>query len=477
LPSGSFLGVSVTIGASARGALYLTDKEGGFDSEDEALARLLVANAGRTITSAELYAESQAQQEQLTAQNERLRELDRMKDEFIALVSHELRTPLTIIGYLELLDDPDLNEEQRTFTVIMHRNATRLLRLVGDLLFLAGLQAGQLKIEPGEADLAELAGHALETARPAAERKHIALAFSAGPVPAVPCDSGRIAQLLDNLLSNAVKFTPEGGHVTVSLGTEGHCALLSVADDGMGIPADEQARVFERFFRTNLATSRAVQGTGLGLAICEAIVDSHSGTISVESQPSRGTTFRVRLPLRSSQDGDRTGPASELIQVLPGEPAPLPGAGYSRPPHGAIVVAGRVRLVADGGGLENRYGVQASSWVRIPHPPPSLLKCSLTWTNAETYRAAGICAPYVAVPPLTCGLVSSHGDPGPWLTEKRDVTFSFWCNSQRRPAARRPSAGPWPAFASGRHTHSCASGPARSTGSRRNSSGLGREAS
>lgn len=311
LPLGSFLGVPVAIGASARGALYLTDKEGGFDSEDEALARLLAAHAGRAITNTELYAESQAQQAQLTAQNERLRELDRMKDEFIALVSHELRTPLTsIIGYLEMLDDPDLTEEQRAFTVIIHRNATRLLRLVGDLLFLAGLQAGKLKIEPGEADLAELAGHALEAARPAAERKHIALIFSGGPVPVVPCDAGRIAQLLDNLLSNAVKFTPERGHITVSLGTEGHSAWLSVADDGMGISADDQARVFERFFRTDLATSRAVQGTGLGLAICKAIVDSHNGTISIESQPSRGTTFRVRLPLRSAQDGDPPVPAA-----------------------------------------------------------------------------------------------------------------------------------------------------------------------
>jgi signal transduction histidine kinase len=249
-----------------------------------------------------LYAESLVQQAQLTTHNERLRELDHMKDEFIALVSHELRTPLTsIIGYLEMLDDPDLSEEQRAFTVIIHRNAKRLLRLVGDLLFLAGLQAGKLKIEPGEADLAELAGHALEAARPAAERKQITLAFSAGPVPAIPGDGGRIAQLLDNLLSNAVKFTPERGHITVSLGTEGHSALLSVADDGTGISTDDQERVFERFFRTDLATSRAVQGTGLGLAICQAIVDSHDGTISVESQPSRGTTFRVRLPLRSAR--------------------------------------------------------------------------------------------------------------------------------------------------------------------------------
>jgi signal transduction histidine kinase len=330
LPLGSFLGVSVTIGASARGALYLNGKEGGFDSEDEALAQLLAANAGRAITNAELYAESRAQQDQLTAQNERLRELDRMKDEFIALVSHELRTPLTsIVGYLELLDDPGLSEEQRSFTAIIHRNATRLLRLVGDLLFLADPGAGKLKIEPGEADLAELVRQALDAARPAAERKQITLVFSAGSVPAVPCDGGRVAQLLDNLLSNALKFTPERGHITVSLDTEGHSALLSVADDGMGISAQEQERVFERFFRTELATSRAVQGTGLGLAICKAIVDSHSGTISVESPPSGGTTFRVRLPLSPVPDGGHPVPSNAARRDGSGTALSLSPGGFA----------------------------------------------------------------------------------------------------------------------------------------------------
>ena len=174
---GSFLGVPVPIDGNRKGVLYVAGKEGGFDEEDETLAQLLAANAGNAIANAELYAESQTQQALLTAQNERLRELDRMKDEFIAVVSHELRTPLTsIIGYLELLEDPDMTDldgRQRSFTTVMHRNADRLLRLVGDLLFLAGLQTGELAIEHGEADVCELARSGIAAAQSLAEQKHI----------------------------------------------------------------------------------------------------------------------------------------------------------------------------------------------------------------------------------------------------------------------------------------------------------------
>jgi signal transduction histidine kinase len=305
-PLDGFLGVPVRVDNS-RGVLCLTGKEGGFDQDDETLAQLLAANAGSALVSAELYAGSQAQQELLTAQNEQLRELDRMKDEFIAVVSHELRTPLTsIIGYLELLADAEesgLAGERRKFTAIMHRNADRLLRLVGDLLFLAGLQTGELAIEHGEADLTELARAAMETARSAAEQKRISLTCSATQVPVVPGDPGRLGQLLDNLLSNALKFTPDGGEVAVVVGVQGRSAVISVRDTGMGMSVDEQQHIFERFFRTELATDRAIQGLGLGLTIAKAIVDAHNGSISVHSQPGHGTTFRVRLPLRHAPAG------------------------------------------------------------------------------------------------------------------------------------------------------------------------------
>ena len=236
---------------------------------------------------------------ELGAQNERLRELDRLKDEFVALVSHELRTPLTsIIGYIQLLRDErasDLDTDH--FAEVIERNAERLLRLVGDLLFLSQMQSGQLALEVRDIDLASLALEAVEEARPEAERKHIDLVLSGGGIPRLAVDPTRIAQLFGNLISNAVKFTPEGGKVEVTLAREGREAVLSVADTGIGIAAADRERIFERFYRTEAATQRVIPGTGLGLTISRAIVDAHRGSITVRSDGEHGSTFTVRLPL------------------------------------------------------------------------------------------------------------------------------------------------------------------------------------
>jgi signal transduction histidine kinase len=246
-------------------------------------------------------AQAEAAQRDLAAQNERLRELDRLKDEFIALVSHELRTPLTSIrGYTELLLDGEageLTDDQRQFLNVVDRNSHRLLRLVGDLLFLAQVEAGKLVLDVGALDLGAVASESVEAARPQAEAKSITLTLATGPVPLIAGDRARIAQLLDNLVSNAVKFTPEGGRVDVRVRTAGSQAVLEVRDSGMGIPADEQEFLFERFFRSSKATEQAIQGTGLGLAISRAIVEAHSGRITVASDEGEGTTFHVVLPL------------------------------------------------------------------------------------------------------------------------------------------------------------------------------------
>ena len=254
----------------------------------------------RDVT-AQIRAENTTTQQalQLRAQNESLLGLDRLKDEFVGLVSHELRTPLaSILGYVEILreegmDGPDAEQCAQ----VIERNAQRLLRLVGDLQLLSQIQSGKLAMEFRRADLAGIAAAAVEELRPEANRKHIDLALSATAIPILSVDLTRIAQLLANLLSNAVKFTPDGGKVELRLGMEGDQVVLAVADTGVGIPAADQERIFERFYRTAIARQQEIQGTGLGLTITRAIVAAHNGTITVESHEGRGSTFTVRLPL------------------------------------------------------------------------------------------------------------------------------------------------------------------------------------
>jgi PAS domain S-box-containing protein len=247
---------------------------------------------------------------QLVAKNEKLRELDRLKDQFIGMFSHELRTPLSsILGYAEILMEEGLSSPDAEQCVeVIDRNAKRLLRLAGDLQLLSQINSGQMPMEFRSADLADIAACAVEEMRPDAERKHIDLVLSATAIPRFAADPMRIAQVLGNLLSNAVKFTPDGGKVEVRLGTEGDQAVLTVADTGLGIPVADRQRIFERFFRTEIARRQAIQGTGQGLTISQAIVAAHNGTIAVEGDEGRGSTFTVRLPLRPAPVPDAEGP-------------------------------------------------------------------------------------------------------------------------------------------------------------------------
>jgi signal transduction histidine kinase len=253
-------------------------------------------------------AEAEAIQRLLTEQNDQLRELDRMKDEFVSLVSHELRTPLTSIrGYVELLlEEADgLSGEQKRFLSVVDRNSERLLHLVGDLLFLAQVDAGRLAIDFEELDLSEVVRHSVEGARPVAQAQEIELNASVAPGTAVVGDRARLGQVLDNLISNALKFTPAGGRVSVALADSGGRATIEVADTGLGIAADEQSRLFDRFFRSSRATESAIPGTGLGLTITKAIVDGHGGEITVASEEGAGTTIRVQIPTQPAS-GART---------------------------------------------------------------------------------------------------------------------------------------------------------------------------
>jgi signal transduction histidine kinase len=229
-------------------------------------------------------------------------------------VSHELRTPLTsIAGYLELLTDEDadgdLDPIQRQFLSVVDRNARRLQRLVGDLLFVAQFEAGKLSLDMGTMQLADVATEAIESAGPRAADLGLDLQLTLDDLPAITGDSGRLGQTLDNLISNALKFTPSGGKVEVRLTDAGDHAKIEVADTGLGISRAEQKRLFERFFRTAVATAQAIPGVGLGLSITKAIVEGHGGTIEVASDEGRGTTFTIKLPYAplASRDGRGSG--------------------------------------------------------------------------------------------------------------------------------------------------------------------------
>jgi PAS domain S-box-containing protein len=245
------------------------------------------------------------------------RATERMKDQFVSLISHELRTPLTsILGYLELVlddDDQPLTGEQRSYLTTVERNADRLLRLVGDLLFTAQVDAGRFTLTPADVDLAGVVRAAEESVRVTAANAGVDVVVetpSEGLV--VPGDAVRLGQACDNLVSNAVKFTPSGGRVTLSLRAawqlpDGEIvaeqrpdavpvARLAVSDTGIGIPATEQGKMFTRFFRASTAQKNAVPGVGLGLAITKAITTAHGGTLDLVSAEGAGTTFTLTLP-------------------------------------------------------------------------------------------------------------------------------------------------------------------------------------
>jgi signal transduction histidine kinase len=230
------------------------------------------------------------------------REAERARDRFLALVSHELRTPLTaIMGFVEIVleDEADkLEADQLRAVQVIGRNTRRLHRLVTDLLFVAQVDAQAAQLHRAPVDLGLLVTEAVDSFRLQALEAGIDLRADLERSATVLGDEDRLGQLLDNLVSNALKFTPNGGSVVVRLGPgEDGRARLEVTDTGSGIAEDEQADVFEAFFRSPSAVAGHVPGVGLGLAVSRSIVRAHQGEIGVTSAPGAGTTFAVELPL------------------------------------------------------------------------------------------------------------------------------------------------------------------------------------
>jgi PAS domain S-box-containing protein len=232
---------------------------------------------------------------------ERLTRLDRDKNDFVSSVSHELRTPVTsMLGYLELLTDEDagpVNPEQASMLEVIRRNSRRLLSRIEDLLTVSGLEAMKMRLVLAPVSLPAMIEAALAVMSPTLTGRDLGVTVDvADDAATISADGEQLDRVLINLLSNAIKFTPDGGRISVVVRRQGDHVKLVVADSGVGIPVDEQPRVFERFFRSTLSQEMAVAGTGLGLVIVKGIVELHGGEVTLRSTPGVGTEVTITLP-------------------------------------------------------------------------------------------------------------------------------------------------------------------------------------
>lgn len=227
----------------------------------------------------------------------REREADRLKTEMLATVSHELRTPLTgVLGFAELARRPDLDPATRDrYLTTIHSEARRLTALVNDFLDLQRMEAGAFTLTLEAIDLGDLLQAEAELFKTRSDAHRIVLELPSEPVP-VAGDRERLVQVLENLLSNALKFSPAGGTVRIAAESLNGYARVSVHDDGLGIPADQQGSLFTKFFRVDTSDTRRIGGTGLGLALCREIVEAHAGEIGFESVEGSGSTFWFTVP-------------------------------------------------------------------------------------------------------------------------------------------------------------------------------------
>jgi signal transduction histidine kinase len=226
------------------------------------------------------------------------REVARLKSELVATVSHELRTPLTgIMGFAELLAKQEMDEPtRRLYVETIHVEALRLTALVNDFLDLQRIESGGFTLSLSPFDLTALLRREAALHFAQSERHTIRFRLPADPV-IVQGERDRIGQVIGNLLSNAIKYSPAGGEVWVEAVAGSNSVRASIADAGLGIPLDQQAHIFTRFFRVDSSDTRRIGGTGLGLALCREIIEAHGGSVGFESQEGGGSTFWFELPL------------------------------------------------------------------------------------------------------------------------------------------------------------------------------------
>jgi two-component system phosphate regulon sensor histidine kinase PhoR len=227
-----------------------------------------------------------------------LRHLENVRRDFVANASHELQTPLTAIrGFAETLVGNDLSwEEVRAQLDVILRNSERLENLIRDMRELSRVESRRVPLQPGEVDVVKLAGALLTDMEPRLRERSLEVSVADRGAVSAWADRRAVDQVLSNLVDNALKYTDPGGRITVEIESQQESVRVSVTDTGIGIPEEQQARIFERFYRVDKARSRALGGTGLGLAIVRHLVQAMGGDVYVESDPGQGSTFRFTLP-------------------------------------------------------------------------------------------------------------------------------------------------------------------------------------
>jgi signal transduction histidine kinase len=274
----------------------------------------------------ELYRQRQQianQRDELKAHSDALEEADRRKDEFLATLAHELRNPLAPLRHgLDILRRNPDRDDAAEIREMMDRQLMHLVRLIDDLLDVSRVSHGKIELRKERMQAADVLRAALESSRPLIDAAGHSLILDVPPEPIwLDADLTRLAQVVGNLLNNAAKYTPEGGRIGVSLRTDGGHAVVAVSDNGLGIPADMQSRVFQLFAQVENHADRARGGLGIGLALVKQLVAMHGGSVCAESAgPGQGSVFSVRIPLADAEAEARPEAEERAAEPAPSQP-------------------------------------------------------------------------------------------------------------------------------------------------------------
>jgi signal transduction histidine kinase len=296
----SLLTVPLTLHQQIIGTLTVdSDQTHAFSKSDERLLTIAATQAAIAIENARLYTELEQRAQNLAEAYAELKQANRLKDEIARNVSHELRTPLTFVkSYVELLKSSDtesLSSEQREHLAIVVEKIDVVTKLVSDIMALQ--QAEQIPARRAAVSLADLVQQVVQGHTAAAEQAGVTLVENLpDDLAPVAGDRAKLLRVFDHLVENAIKFSPRDGQIVVTVEDVGTMMQASVSDQGIGIPRDQQERIFERFYQIDGSTRRRFGGAGMGLAIVKQILEAHDGQVWVESEPGKGSTFYVTIP-------------------------------------------------------------------------------------------------------------------------------------------------------------------------------------